>query len=73
MLENIWFSAAIWMGLAFIASFISIRIGISVALIEIIIGIIAGNFLGIHKTTEWINFLADAWQRRINFSCRCRD
>ncbi|HMN49763.1 MAG TPA: cation:proton antiporter [Ignavibacteriaceae bacterium] len=58
MLENIWFAAAIWMGLAFIASLISIRIGISVALIEIIIGIIAGNFLGIHKTTEWINFLA---------------
>ncbi len=58
MLENIWFAAAIWMGLAFIASLISIRIGISVALIEIIVGIIAGNFLGIHKTTEWINFLA---------------
>lgn len=58
MLENIWFAAAIWMGLAFVASLISIRIGISVALIEIVIGIIAGNFLGIHKTTEWINFLA---------------
>jgi Kef-type K+ transport system membrane component KefB len=58
MLENIWFAAAVWMGLAFIASLISIRIGISVALVEICIGIIAGNFLGIHKTTEWINFLA---------------
>src|SRR3989337_2192180 len=58
MLENIWFAAAVWMGLAFLASLISIRMGISVALIEILIGIIAGNFLGIHKTTEWINFLA---------------
>ncbi len=58
MLENIWFIAAIWMGLAFIASLISIRLGVSVALIEILIGVIAGNFLGIHKTTEWINFLA---------------
>ena len=58
MLENIWFAAAVWMGLAFLASLISIRVGISVALIEILIGIIAGNFLGIHKTTEWINFLA---------------
>ena len=58
MLENIWFVAAIWMGLALIASLISIRLGISVALIEILIGVIAGNFLGIHKTTEWINFLA---------------
>lgn len=58
MLENIWFVAAIWMGLALVASLISIRIGVSVALIEILIGVIAGNFLGIHKTTEWINFLA---------------
>jgi Kef-type K+ transport system membrane component KefB len=58
MIENIWFAAAIWMGLAFVASIISIRLGISVALIEILIGVLAGNFLGIHKTTEWINFLA---------------
>jgi Kef-type K+ transport system membrane component KefB len=46
------------MGLAFLASIISIRLGISVALIEILVGVLAGNFLGIHKTTEWINFLA---------------
>ena len=43
MLENIWFIAAVWMGLALIASLISIRIGISVALIEILIGVLAGN------------------------------
>jgi len=58
MIENIWFAAAIWIGLAFLASIISIRLGISVALIEILIGVLAGNFLGIHRTTEWINFLA---------------
>lgn len=58
MLENIWFVAALWMGLAFIASLISIRLGISVALVEILVGVCAGNFLGIHQTTEWINFLA---------------
>ncbi|MBN1632557.1 MAG: cation:proton antiporter [Ignavibacteria bacterium] len=58
MLDNVWIIAAIWMGLAFIASLISIRVGISVALIEILIGVIAGNFLGLHQTTEWINFLA---------------
>lgn len=57
-LDNIWFVAAIWMGLALLASLISIRLGVSVALIEILIGILAGNFLGIHQTTEWINFLA---------------
>ena len=43
MLENIWFIAAAWMGLALIASLISIRIGISVALIEILVGVLAGN------------------------------
>ncbi|MDD4564349.1 MAG: cation:proton antiporter [Eubacteriales bacterium] len=58
MLDNIWFEAAIWMGLAFIASLISIRVGISVALIEMFVGILAGNFLGIHETTQWIDFLA---------------
>ena len=47
MPENIWFIAAIWMGLAFIASLISIRTGISVALVEILVGVAAGNFLGI--------------------------
>jgi Kef-type K+ transport system membrane component KefB len=58
MTQNVWFIAAIWMGLAFSASLISIWAGISVALIEILVGVIAGNFLGIHATTEWINFLA---------------
>jgi Kef-type K+ transport system membrane component KefB len=58
IMENIWIIAAIWMGLAFIASIISIRLGISVALIEIFIGVIAGNFLGINNTTQWIDFLA---------------
>jgi Kef-type K+ transport system membrane component KefB len=43
MLENIWFIAAVWMGLALIGSLISIRTGISVALIEILIGVVAGN------------------------------
>src|SRR5437764_2475397 len=43
MLETIWFIAAAWMGLALIASLISIRIGISVALIEIVVGVVAGN------------------------------
>lgn len=58
LLQNIWLVAAIWMGLAFFASLISIRLGISVALIEILVGVIAGNFLGIHQTTQWIDFLA---------------
>src|ERR1700757_1221663 len=43
MLENIWFIAAVWMGLALIASLVSIRTGISVALVEILVGVVAGN------------------------------
>jgi len=58
ILSNTWFVAAVWIGLAFVASLISIRLGISVALIEILVGVIAGNFLGIRQTNEWINFLA---------------
>src|SRR6266702_724142 len=56
--QNVWFVAAIWMALALIASLISIRIGISVALIEIFIGVIAGNLLHLTASNEWINFLA---------------
>ncbi|MBX3023763.1 cation:proton antiporter [bacterium] len=55
--SNVWFIAAAWMFLAFLASVISIRTGISVALLEIGIGILAGNFAGFHAT-EWISFLA---------------
>lgn len=55
--DNIWLVAALWMGLAFLASLISIRIGVSVALVEIFVGIAAGN-LGLHQTTPWIDFLA---------------
>jgi len=63
-MDNIWYVAAIWMGLAFVASLVSIRLGISVALIEIVVGVIVGNihFGAEHqhllKTTEWTNFLA---------------
>src|SRR5207245_225764 len=52
-----WFVAAAWMVLAFVASLVSIRTGISVALIEIGMGVIGGNFLGL-QTSEWVNFLA---------------
>ena len=57
MESNIWLVAAAWMALALVASLVSIRVGVSVALIEILVGVVAGNFLGIH-TTAWIDFLA---------------
>lgn len=55
--SNVWLTAAAWMALALAASLFSIRLGVSVALIEILIGVAAGNFLGVH-TTPWIDFLA---------------
>ena len=62
-MDNIWFIAAFWMGLALVASLISIRLGISVALIEILVGVIVGNihfgqYHDLLRTTEWTNFLA---------------
>ncbi len=37
----------LWLGLALAASIISIRVAISVALIEIVVGAIAGNLFGL--------------------------
>lgn len=56
-MENTWAIASLWMGLALVASLISIRIGLSVALAEILVGVVGGNFLGLH-TAPWIDFLA---------------
>ena len=40
---NIYAVAAVWMGMALVASLISIRIGISVALVEIVVAAVLGN------------------------------
>ena len=57
-MENAWYVATIWIGLALVASIISIRTAISVALVEICVGVVGGNFLGLDPHTEWISFLA---------------
>ena len=57
ILENHWLQAALWMGLALVATLLSVRIAISIALLEIMVGIIGGNFLPLQRT-EWVNFLA---------------
>ena len=56
-MDNANLIAAVWMGLALLASLVSIRVGISVALIEIALGVFGGNFLNL-QTTPWIDFLA---------------
>jgi len=43
--------------LILLASMASVELGLSVALIEIAFGVVAGNFLGLH-TTPWLDFLA---------------
>jgi Kef-type K+ transport system membrane component KefB len=61
--EQVWYTATAWIGLALLASLISIRIGISVALVEIFLGFVAGNcgtYFGsaLFQPNAWINFLA---------------
>lgn len=56
-MDNTWFIASVWMALALAASLVSVRIGLSVALVEIFAGVLGGNVLGLH-TTPWIDFLA---------------
>lgn len=56
-MENVWLTSALWMGLALLSSLISMRLALSVALVEIFIGSVGGNLLGL-TTTTWINYLA---------------
>lgn len=60
LMETLWLTAAIWVVLALGAGMAAKRTGVSVALVEIVVGIAAGNFLGIAPTSkaEWVTFLA---------------
>ena len=49
--------AAIWIGLAFLSAILAARVGISVSLIEILMGVLVGNLFHIPSAT-WIDFLA---------------
>ena len=54
---QVWLQSALWMGLALAASILSIWVAVSVALIEILVGVVAGNTIGL-TLTEWVNFLS---------------
>ena len=49
-MENVWLTSALWLGLAFLAAVVSIRVAISVALVEIVVGAVAGNTIGLQLT-----------------------
>lgn len=49
--------AAQWIFLALIATMISIRLGVSVALVEIAVGVVGGNAMEL-EITPWVTFLA---------------
>jgi Kef-type K+ transport system membrane component KefB len=56
-MEQLWWDASIWIGLALLSSLFSLRAGVSVALLELVVGIAAGNSLR-PSITEWVNFLS---------------
>ena len=56
-MDNLWLASALWIGLALLASLISVWAAISVALIEIMVGAVAGNAIGL-PLTPWVNYLA---------------
>jgi len=56
-MDNIWLASSLWIGLALIASVLSVWVAISVALTEIVVGAVAGNMIGL-PLAPWVNFLA---------------
>lgn len=55
--NNIWMVAGVWMLLAAVSAFVAIRIKMPAALVEIVIGMIAGNVIAL-RTNAWIDFVA---------------
>ncbi|MCS6950036.1 MAG: cation:proton antiporter [Armatimonadota bacterium] len=54
---NIWWTALVWIALALAASVVSVRLALSVALAEILFGMLGGNLFQL-QPNEWVNFLA---------------
>ena len=56
-MENIWLASALWVGLALIAAVMQQWVAVSVALLEIVTGAVAGNLVDL-TLTPWVNYLA---------------
>jgi glutathione-regulated potassium-efflux system ancillary protein KefC len=66
-MQNVWFVAAIWVGLALVATLLAIWFKLSTALSEIVVGTVAqlviGTLVGadmLAGRSEWVTFLAGA-------------
>lgn len=64
-MENVWVLAALWVGLALVATLLSIWLKISTALTEIVVGTVAQLIIGVAAgsaalgaKTDWVTFLA---------------
>jgi hypothetical protein len=64
-MENVWFLASIWVGLALVATLFAIWLKISTALSEIVVGTVAQLIVGVAigrgslgGSSEWVTFLA---------------
>jgi Kef-type K+ transport system membrane component KefB len=55
--DNLWAFAAVWLALATAAAFIARRVGLAAALVEILLGVLAGNLIGL-RSNAWVDFLA---------------
>ncbi len=53
---NVYYVLAIWIAMALLASLISIRIGVSVALVEILVGAVAGNIPGLEQHVQQTDY-----------------
>jgi glutathione-regulated potassium-efflux system ancillary protein KefC len=64
-MENVWFLAAVWVGLALVATLFAIWFKVSTALSEIVVGIVAQLAIGalvgpnaLGSSSTWVAFLA---------------
>jgi Kef-type K+ transport system membrane component KefB len=67
---NIYYEAAIWLSLALLASVVSIRVAVPAALVEIVVGALAGNIPGVKEhvnQTDYVTFLADIGSIALTF------
>jgi len=67
---NGYYVAAVWLGMALLASVVSIKIAVPAALVEIVVGALAGNIPGIQQQvsqTDIVAFLASAGSLVLTF------